>query len=167
MLQVVKLTTKLSGDEEEPQFVIDMPRMGKVRGWFPGLPARLRQPACCTLLPWAGGRRGHAVVLPHDGASHASHTWKRWTISFPSTPSPAAPSAPCAQFVVGLGERLAPTDVDEGMRVGVDHQRLRIQLPLPTKLDSAVSMMQVEERPDVTYRCTRCGHAGGQQRCGG
>ncbi|PSC72117.1 26S protease regulatory subunit [Micractinium conductrix] len=82
-LQVVKLTTKLSGDEEEPQFVIDMPRMGK--------------------------------------------------------------------FVVGLGERLAPTDVDEGMRVGVDHQRLRIQLPLPTKLDSAVSMMQVEERPDVTY----------------
>lgn len=28
------------------------------------------------------------------------------------------------------------------MRVGIDHQRLRIQIPLPTKLDSAVSMMQ-------------------------
>lgn len=55
------------------------------------------------------------------------------------------------KFVVGLGERLAPTDIEEGMRVGVDPQRLRIQLPLPRKLDSQVSMMQVEERPDVTY----------------
>ncbi|KAL4452472.1 hypothetical protein ABPG75_008134 [Micractinium tetrahymenae] len=82
-LQVVKCTTKLGGDEEQPRYVIDMPRMGK--------------------------------------------------------------------FVVGLGERLAPTDIEEGMRVGIDHQRLRIQIPLPTKLDSAVSMMQVEERPDVTY----------------
>jgi 26S proteasome regulatory subunit T1 len=25
-----------------------------------------------------------------------------------------------AKFVVGLGEKLAPTDVDEGMRVGVE-----------------------------------------------
>lgn len=25
-----------------------------------------------------------------------------------------------AKFVVGLGEKLAPTDIDEGMRVGVE-----------------------------------------------
>jgi 26S proteasome regulatory subunit T1 len=84
-LQVVKLTTKLDSDPEQPKFVIDMPRMGK--------------------------------------------------------------------FVVGLGDRLAPTDVEEGMRVGIDQQRLRIQLPLPRRLDAQVSMMQVENRPDVTYRC--------------
>ncbi|PRW57317.1 26S protease regulatory subunit 7 [Chlorella sorokiniana] len=82
-LQVVKLTTKLDSDPEQPKFVIDMPRMGK--------------------------------------------------------------------FVVGLGDRLAPTDVEEGMRVGIDQQRLRIQLPLPRRLDAQVSMMQVENRPDVTY----------------
>ena len=54
--------------------------------------------------------------------------------------------------MVGLGDKLAPGDVEEGMRVGVDQQRLCIQLPLPTRLDSAVSMMHLEERPDVTYR---------------
>ena len=28
---------------------------------------------------------------------------------------------------------------------------LQIQLPLPPKIDAAVSLMQVEEKPDVTY----------------
>ena len=27
-------------------------------------------------------------------------------------------SVVCAQFVVGLGDRVAPTDIEEGMRVG-------------------------------------------------
>eukprot|EP00917_Polyrhabdina_sp_WS-2016_P029465 GHVP01062822.1.p1 GENE.GHVP01062822.1~~GHVP01062822.1.p1 ORF type:complete len:425 (-),score=75.81 GHVP01062822.1:32-1306(-) len=56
-----------------------------------------------------------------------------------------------AKFVVGLGEKLAPSDIEEGMRVGVDRQRYRIQLPLPPKIDPTVSMMTVEEKPDVTY----------------
>ena len=43
------------------------------------------------------------------------------------------------------------------MRVGIDQQRLRIQLPLPRRLDAQVSMMQVEERPDVTFRCGSSG----------
>ncbi len=61
----------------------------------------------------------------------------------PSEPANAQTYVRCMpQFVVGLGKRLAPTDVEEGMRVGIDHQRLRIQIPVPTKLDSAVSMMQ-------------------------
>ena len=60
--------------------------------------------------------------------------------------------------MVGLGERLAPTDVEEGMRVGIDQQRLRIQLPLPRRLDAQVSMMQVDDKPDITYSC---GYAGG------
>jgi 26S proteasome regulatory subunit T1 len=37
------------------------------------------------------------------------------------------------------------------MRVGVDRNKYSIELPLPTKIDAAVSMMTVEERPDVTY----------------
>ena len=56
-----------------------------------------------------------------------------------------------ANYVVGLGEQVAPTDIEEGMRVGVDRSRFSIQLPLPTKIDTAVSMMTVEEKPDVTY----------------
>lgn len=56
-----------------------------------------------------------------------------------------------AKFVVGLGERVAPTDVEEGMRVGVDRSRYQIQIPLPPKIDPSVTMMQVEEKPDVTY----------------
>jgi 26S proteasome regulatory subunit T1 len=56
-----------------------------------------------------------------------------------------------AKFVVGLGDRVAPTDVEEGMRVGVDRNKYQIQIPLPPKIDATVTMMTVEEKPDVTY----------------
>lgn len=56
-----------------------------------------------------------------------------------------------AKFVVGLGEKVAPTDVEEGMRVGVDRTKYSIQIPLPPKIDPTVSLMTVEEKPDVTY----------------
>ena len=60
------------------------------------------------------------------------------------------------KFVVGLDEKLAPTDVEEGMRVGTQRageigSKLQIKLPLPPKIDPSVTMMQVEEKPDVTY----------------
>ncbi|KAI9225475.1 MAG: 26S protease regulatory subunit 7 [Piptocephalis tieghemiana] len=56
-----------------------------------------------------------------------------------------------AKFVVGLSDQLAPTDVEEGMRVAVDRSKYQIHLPLPPKIDPTVTMMQVEEKPDVTY----------------
>ena len=55
-----------------------------------------------------------------------------------------------AKFVVGLGEKVPPTDVEEAMRVGVDRTKYSIQLPLPPKIDPSVSLMQVEDKPDVT-----------------
>lgn len=57
-----------------------------------------------------------------------------------------------AKFVVGLSDKLAPTDIEEGMRVGVDRSKYQIQIPLPPKIDPSVTMMQVEEKPDVTYK---------------
>lgn len=56
-----------------------------------------------------------------------------------------------AKFVVGLGDGVAPTDIEEGMRVGVDRNKYQIQIPLPPKIDASVTMMTVEEKPDVTY----------------
>lgn len=56
-----------------------------------------------------------------------------------------------AKFVVGLADKVAPADIEEGMRVGVDRQKYRIQLPLPPRIDPTVTMMTVEEKPDVTY----------------
>lgn len=56
-----------------------------------------------------------------------------------------------AKFVVGLGEKVVATDIEEGMRVGVDRQKYFIQLPLPPRIDPSVTMMTVEEKPDVTY----------------
>lgn len=56
-----------------------------------------------------------------------------------------------AKFVVGLGEKVSPTDIEEGMRVGVDRNKYQIQIPLPPKIDPSVTMMTVEEKPDVTY----------------
>lgn len=60
------------------------------------------------------------------------------------------------KFVVSLGDELAPTDIEEGMRVGTERYgeiggRLRIKLPLPPKIDASVTMMTVEDKPDVTY----------------
>jgi 26S proteasome regulatory subunit T1 len=48
-----------------------------------------------------------------------------------------------AKFVVALGDNVASTDVEEGMRVGVDRQTYKIMLPLPAKIDPSVTMMQV------------------------
>ena len=56
-----------------------------------------------------------------------------------------------AKFVVALGEKVAPTDIEEGMRVGVDRQKYSIKIPLPPRIDPSVTMMTVEEKPDVTY----------------
>lgn len=56
-----------------------------------------------------------------------------------------------AKFVVDLGEKVSPTDIEEGMRVGVDRTKYSIQIPLPPKIDPTVSLMEVEEKPDVTY----------------
>ena len=33
----------------------------------------------------------------------------------------------------------------------VDRQKYKIQIPLPAKIDASVTMMTVEEKPDVTY----------------
>ena len=56
-----------------------------------------------------------------------------------------------AKFVVALGEKVSPTDIEEAMRVGVDRTKYEIQLPLPPKIDPSVTMMTVEDKPDVTY----------------
>lgn len=56
-----------------------------------------------------------------------------------------------AKFVVDLHENVAPTDIEEGMRVGVDRNKYQIHIPLPPKIDPSVTMMQVEEKPDITY----------------
>ena len=37
------------------------------------------------------------------------------------------------------------------MRVGVDRNKYQIQIPLPPKIDPTVTMMTVEEKPDITY----------------
>lgn len=51
-----------------------------------------------------------------------------------------------AKFVVDLADTVAPTDIEEGMRVGVDRNKYQIHLPLPAKIDPSVTMMQVSSR---------------------
>uniref|UniRef100_A0A2I3HRZ3 26S proteasome regulatory subunit 7 n=1 Tax=Nomascus leucogenys TaxID=61853 RepID=A0A2I3HRZ3_NOMLE len=56
-----------------------------------------------------------------------------------------------AKFVMDFSDQVAPTDIEEGMRVGVDRNKYQIHIPLPPKTDPTVTTMQVEEKPDVTY----------------
>jgi len=56
-----------------------------------------------------------------------------------------------AKYVVELAEDVPPTDIEEGMRVGVERSMLKIKRPLPPRIDPSVTTMTVEEKPDVTY----------------
>ncbi|EED44096.1 19S/PA700 proteasome regulatory particle subunit Rpt1p/S7 [Enterocytozoon bieneusi H348] len=56
-----------------------------------------------------------------------------------------------AKFIVGKNKNLEPVQIYEGMRVGVDRMKYALTLPLPRKIDSSVTLMQVEEKPEVTY----------------
>lgn len=47
-----------------------------------------------------------------------------------------------AKFVVELDDSVAPTDVEDGMRVGVDRSKFKIKVPLPPKIDPSVSGRQ-------------------------
>ena len=72
-----------------------------------------------------------------------------------------------AKFVVELDERVAPTDIEESMRVGCDRAKFQIKLPLPPKIDPSVTMMTVEEKPDGASsrdRAKRSGKPPRQQR---
>jgi len=55
------------------------------------------------------------------------------------------------KFLVNLGDRVSPTDLNAGVRVGIDRSKYQIQMTLPGKIDPQVSMMAVEEKPDMTY----------------
>ncbi len=60
-----------------------------------------------------------------------------------------------AKFVVDLADQVASTDIEEGMRVGVDRNKYQIHIPLPPKIDPTVTMMQVEEKPGKGQAPTR------------
>eukprot|EP01010_Urceolus_cornutus_P004106 NODE_620_length_1484_cov_239.797213_g467_i0.p1 GENE.NODE_620_length_1484_cov_239.797213_g467_i0~~NODE_620_length_1484_cov_239.797213_g467_i0.p1 ORF type:complete len:314 (+),score=72.18 NODE_620_length_1484_cov_239.797213_g467_i0:254-1195(+) len=51
----------------------------------------------------------------------------------------------------GWGTRWLPLTLTSPCAWGVDRTKYFIQIPLPPKIDPTVSMMQVEEKPDVTY----------------
>lgn len=84
---------------------------------------------------------GEAEAPEASGAAAAGATTNKYVINVKQI----------AKFVVGLGEKVAPTDIEEGMRVGVDRSKYSIQIPLPPKIDPTVSLMTVEDKPDVTY----------------
>jgi 26S proteasome regulatory subunit T1 len=55
------------------------------------------------------------------------------------------------KYVVALGDKISPTDIEDGNRVGVDKNKYQIQIVLPSKIDPQVTLMTIEEKPDVTY----------------
>lgn len=78
---------------------------------------------------------------PQDGAGAGNPEGDKYVINVKQQ----------AKFVVGLSDKVSPTDIEEGMRVGVDRTNYKICMPLPPKMDATVSLMEVEEKPDVTY----------------
>lgn len=56
-----------------------------------------------------------------------------------------------AKFIVGKSKKLEASEIQKGMRVGVDRMKYSVVYPLPRKIDASVTLMQVEERPEVSY----------------
>ncbi|KAG7591983.1 ATPase AAA-type core [Arabidopsis thaliana x Arabidopsis arenosa] len=54
------------------------------------------------------------------------------------------------KYVASLSSSLSPTDVEEGMRVGVCPE-FKIMMPLPPRFGYTTKMFIVEDTPDVTY----------------
>ena len=81
-----------------------------------------------------------SALNPQDGAGAGNPEGDKYVINVKQQ----------AKFVVGLSDKVSPTDIEEGMRVGVDRTNYKICMPLPPKMDATVSLMEVEEKPDVT-----------------
>ncbi|ELA42479.1 26S proteasome subunit P45 family protein [Vittaforma corneae ATCC 50505] len=56
-----------------------------------------------------------------------------------------------AKFIVGKSKKLESNEIQKGIRVGVDRMKYNIILPLPKKIDASVTLMQIEEKPEVSY----------------
>lgn len=56
-----------------------------------------------------------------------------------------------AKFIAGKSKKLEASEIQKGMRVGVDRVKYNVILPLPRKIDASVTLMQVEEKPEITY----------------
>lgn len=72
-------------------------------------------------------------------------------ISYPHQPfcfTPCLSFMICMVFYFG---QVSPTDVEEGMRVGVDRTKYSVQIPLPPKIDPTVS----EHDPRSCCCCVR------------
>merc|ERR1712038_1213044 len=104
--------------------------------------APLQVARCTKIIPGEDGDRAPQMGGGGLGAMNSSNaSGNKYVINVKQI----------AKFVVGLGEEVAPTDIEEGMRVGVDRTKYSIQIPLPPKIDPTVSLMTVEDKPDVTY----------------
>lgn len=104
--------------------------------------APLQVARCTKIIPGEDGERSQSANAGGLGAMNNSNvSGNKYVINVKQI----------AKFVVGLGEKVAPTDIEEGMRVGVDRTKYSIQIPLPPKIDPTVSLMTVEDKPDVTY----------------
>jgi len=56
-----------------------------------------------------------------------------------------------AKFIVSKKKSLDASLLEESMRVGVERSKYTIMRPLPRKIDASVTLMQVEDKPDVTF----------------
>jgi 26S proteasome regulatory subunit T1 len=103
--------------------------------------APLQVARCTKIIAGEDGENDAAASNGPGGVNSANAAGNKYVINVKQI----------AKFVVGLGEKVAPTDIEEGMRVGVDRTKYSIQIPLPPKIDPTVSLMTVEDKPDVTY----------------
>lgn len=55
------------------------------------------------------------------------------------------------KYVVENDKTINPDSIEDGVRVGVEKNKYKIHMVFPTKIDASITLMRVDDKPDVTY----------------
>ncbi|MGH0127859.1 UNVERIFIED_CONTAM: hypothetical protein FKN15_032528 [Acipenser sinensis] len=147
-LQVARCTKIINADSEDPKYIINVKQFAK---FVVDLSDQVAPTDIEEGMRVGVDRNKYQIHIPLPPKIDPTVTMMQIINADSEDPKYIINVKQFAKFVVDLSDQVAPTDIEEGMRVGVDRNKYQIHIPLPPKIDPTVTMMQVEEKPDVTY----------------
>ena len=163
--QVARCTKIISPNTDDAKYIINIKQIAKFvvglgdkvrRGTCPGGGGRRSATGVGTAEegpPWGGpSSDGHSCTAKVEALGSCAVAASSATLLLlPRCCCPCPPLRPlplrcCQPFPRADSApphprlQVAPTDIEEGMRVGVDRQKYQIQIPLPAKIDPSVGL---------------------------
>ena len=159
-VQVARCTKIINAGTDNARYVINIKQIAKVgaraAAWPPAAHARLRpERSAWRSLSWAWATRWHRLTLRRACAwgAHPLAVLPLHLLVHALRPAQRRlqASAPGRLHAGAASPRTRCCAVHSAAACRVDRTKYQIQIPLPPKIDPSVTMMTVEEKPDVTY----------------